>query len=122
MSVTLTPRGHNLFQQGQRVTVNNSGGAAKAYIPVDGLLRQGGTNQGLRFVNHAASAGSVVVDYSVDHPEIAQNQGAAAQAAVTWVNLGTVAAGAALPDTISFQPTVIRLTFTGKASVTITCN
>lgn len=122
MSVTITPRGHSAFQQGQRVTVNNSGGAAKAYVPADGLVRQSGTNQGLRFVNHASSATSVVVDYSVDHPELAQNQGAAAQAGVTWVTLGTVAAGAALPDTVGFQPTVIRLTFTGMASVTITCN
>lgn len=122
MSVTITPRGRNLFQQGQRVTVNNSGGVAKAYVPVDGLLRQGGTNQGLRFVNHAQSLTSVVVDYSVDHPELAQNQGADAQAGVTWITLGTVAAGAALPDTVSFQPTVIRLSFTGMASITITCN
>lgn len=123
MPIYIVPRGKNAIQQFQRTEVaNTTAGAATAFVRTDGLLRQNGTNQGLRFINNAASIAAIQVSVSSDPPELASNPAAAIQAGITWKVLGSPVAGATLVDTDGLSPSTVRLVFSAVGSMVITAN
>lgn len=125
MALILEPRSLKPPIQFNRAVVSNTKAENRtAYLKTDGLLRQSGSNQGLRYAAAANNAAGVEVSVSFDDPELATNDLAAAQAGVTWTVLTspTLAAGDVLVDTDSLHPTAIRLKFTDKGQITITCN
>ena len=125
MALILEPRSLKPPIQFNRAVVSNTAAENRtAYVRTDGLLRQSGSNQGLRYAAAANNAAGVEIAITFDSPELATNELAAAQAGVTWTVLTTptLAAGDVLVDSESLHPTVIRLKFTNQGQLTVTCN
>lgn len=110
------------YQFQRTEVVNDAAAAAVAYVPTDGLFRQSGTNQGLRFTNDKSSAAAVAVAVTTDPVQLALNPAAGVQTNVTWKTLGNAAAGDILVDADGLHVTAVRLTFTNIGRVTITAN
>lgn len=125
MAIRIIPRTKVGWPQNQfqRIEiVNDAAASANALIPCDGLYRQSGTNQGVRFEVDKNAAASVTIYGTMDQQNIALNP--AFDANVTWNQIGSsaVAAGDIMVDTESLHLTAIKLAFTNVGRVVISTN